>query len=573
MSWIFGAITKHKQLNPQKYKSFLHSPLFNHVSDNYFVAAGGNSRTCFFSSLKGSGWIACGVGLETNQDKTLLLNNSDWGNLCEPENIFVENLDGHFVIVKWKDGIIELQTDSLGLREFYICKTPSEIIFTTRLDWIANFIKTEIDFKEFGSRWLLFNQVTDKSFLKNITRIVSGTKVKIENHTIKIEKKEWQPSSNCDWDENEFKRRVRNLIFPDSTLENLELSLSGGMDSRFLLSFLINSNREKWVTHTFGNLNHPDNQLANKLSAAHGFNHKNIYEPLPETDSLVEELQNFAIQMQIVNPISTYLPLRYYPLFHEDTIVIDGGFGEIWRQEFLFRLQTAGKEAVRNSNTENVLKYLTVNKPNIFSKETIELMFESSKYQLYESFNEMPNINDIGLDNWVTLFSLRTRLKNYYSTEQVRVDNYVVSYMPLVQPSLIKYLFRLNPKFRRNGNLFRKIIKENCKSLSTFTLVKGNITHPYSLTSLQSRVWAKFMRKMKREYYDSNRIELLLAIKDYIVDITNSLEVKNYDHYNYSGIKRIVNNFYNGDLTSADDLDWWLSFELFRGGLSEGKLN
>ena len=56
----------------------------------------------------------------------------------------------------------------------------------------------------------------------------------------------------------------------------ISLSLSGGLDSRLLLSCLANKNSELWETHTFGDPNHPDSKIASQLLSSLNLKNKII---------------------------------------------------------------------------------------------------------------------------------------------------------------------------------------------------------------------------------------------------------------------------------------------------------
>ncbi len=100
----------------------------------------------------------------------------------------------------------------------------------------------------------------------------------------------------------------------------------------------------------------------------------------------------------------------------------------------------------------------------------------------------MPDANQIGVANWIDLFSIRSRLTNYYAPEQARVDQYVISFMPLVQKDVLNLLFGLNNSDKKNGKLFKQLIRQNSIQLTKQPLVKGNITHPFNSSSLGARL-------------------------------------------------------------------------------------
>ena len=138
--------------------------------------------------------------------------------------------------------------------------------------------------------------------------------------------------------------------------------------------------------------------------------------------------------------------------------------------------------------------------------------------------------------------------------------------MPFAQASLLEYLPALNYYLRKNGILFRNIIKQNNNKLTSFPLAKGEVIHPFVLNSLQSRAWSYFMDKAGLIHKDNTNVQFLLHLKEYILDIVNSKSTAECGFYDYNKVKNIVYGFYNNDFGLANQLDWWLSFELFRQG-------
>lgn len=565
MSWIFGVIDFNNRLDSSQYKNLHKNSLFTTTNENFYLAAGGNSDTCFCDrSDEKNGWVVCGIGIKRSDNKFQLWNKDGWKNLFRQNHITLNELDGHFAGIRWINNKVELYTDKLGLREIFFTKTEQQVIFSTRIEWIIKFLNAEIDFREFGSRWLLYNQISGRSFIKNVTRIVGGMKATISNHSIEIENNNWLPSFNQHYEEIDYIDIISKIISIESSHQNIQLSLSGGLDSRFLLSFLINPLTINLSTYTFGNPHHPDNRIADRITKEIGIDHENIHKDLPGTETLINDLEKFGINLQVTNPISTYLPLRYYHLIDPKSLKIDGGFGGFWRDKFFFKLQIAGKKALLDKNVPNIMKYLRASKPAIFNSETLKMMTESSQEQIDESLSELPDANEIGSKNWIDLFSVRTRIKNYYAPEQARIDDYVVSYMPLIQSSLLELLFRSKPDLKPNSKFFRKVTKENCNVLSRFPLVKGNTIHPYALSPLQGQAWCAGKQKLGFDYRDTDRIKLWNKLKNFVMEIVESPDVKSFEHYDYASIRKLVQDFYKGNTKLAYDFDWWLSFEFFR---------
>ena len=134
------------------------------------------------------------------------------------------------------------------------------------------------------------------------------------------------------------------------------------------------------------------------------------------------------------------------------------------------------------------LAFLRYHRVDIFTEEALKEMEKGIVDQFEELFSEMPDANQIGFEKWIDLFSIRSRLTNYYSPEQARVDHLVVSFMPLVQKDILNLLFGINDSDKRNGKLFKQLIRQNSDQLTKQPLVKGNITHPFNSSSIGARL-------------------------------------------------------------------------------------
>ena len=53
-------------------------------------------------------------------------------------------------------------------------------------------------------------------------------------------------------------------------------------------------------------------------------------------------------------------------------------------------------------------------------------------------------------------------------------------------------------------------------------------------------------------------------LKPYILDLTGSTELQNYAPYSHGSVRALAEAYYNGDISKASSLDWWLTFETWR---------
>lgn len=135
--------------------------------------------------------------------------------------------------------------------------------------------------------------------------------------------------------------------------------------------------------------------------------------------------------------------------------------------------------------------------------------------------------------------------------------------MPFIQPSVLNYGFSLNINEKKNGRLFLKIINDG-KKLNKYPLVKDQIIYPFSSNIFFTRMYQKAKRKMGLIHTTSKKIDLLSTLKEFTFDKISSQDIRNFDLYNYKKVSNLITNFYNGNTSFADELIWWISFEIWR---------
>jgi hypothetical protein len=566
MSWIFGAVGEDCDEIKRKIKSFLPEPITEFNENNLVIAAGGKKETCNFT--REGNFIAAGVGISTDSI-TRILTSGDWANIADGKDPLPIN--GHYVFIKWNNDELSIFTDRTGLRDIHLYEpSKKNFIFSTRADWLAEFAGKKLNFKEFGSRWLLLNQISTSSIFENIDRITSGTSLTISRHNFILSKSfnNWLPSIEKDECTIEnFSRSLELITFPASN-QKISLGLSGGLDSRVLFSYLLISENKNWKTHTFGDENHPDSIIADKIARKSGINHEQINSPLPAADSLINQIKEFISSTMLTSSASAYLQQRHYnELFLRDEIIIDGGFGEIWRRGFFNRMLAAGKNSLRNKKAKELIPYLSLHRADIFNEDIKQQMQEGCEEQILQKLEELPDIDSIGIENFADLFALKTRLVNASSHEQARLDSIVVTYMPFVQLSLLENLFMVKLSLRKNSKMFKKIISKNYPALEKFPLVKGEQFYPYKLNTLQSRIWNRAANKIGLKSYENDiSKKMITTLSPFIKDLLNSNEVKECGYYNIKKLNKLAAALDKNDLSSNDinEIDWWLAFELFR---------
>ncbi len=569
MSWFFGIVTKEKKSASLHY-NFLPKPIFSFSGEQTKFIAGGITETCFagtFDELSHhnfSHWIAVGSAIHFTGSSAKFLAAIDWKKILNEKSPRTLMLDGHFVAIRWNEKQCEIFSDQTGLRAAFFSHTKNSVVISTRLDWTAKATgNNEIDFHHFGPRWIAYNQITQTSIIKNIVRIPAGGKCMLtaDSHSLHhtpinpLEKKSEQSPETL----------LRAAIQPALSAEQrCSFGLSGGLDSRLFLALLLNQ-KNPFAVHTFGNVGEPDVDIA--LAIAKGENlvqriyssSKNISKPP------LSEIVQYAAEANLNDHVGTFLRLQHYRAMQkENLLMIDGSFAEFARRQLANRLYIRGRKALFKKDIDGIAQNFLFNRGDIFSRDTTQEMYYGYREQLRAVISEMPDIHEIGLQNFVDLFTLRTRLPNNGGDEQARLDAMMQNYMPSVQPIYLRAVFQMPLEQKTNARWFRNMIRKLRPSLERYPLVKNNTTYPFWMNGIPATVWTKTKSIAGMVSIENPNKDFLFNFKEEIFDIIHSEKCKTYPYYNYSAIRTLAEQYYSGNSQHERALLWFVTFELWR---------
>ena len=571
MSWILGFNGASLSRTMRERLVALHDdPLHQWEGPTHYVAAGGLPETCCTGVLPGDpegAWVVVGLGIQRHDDHCSFLDAAAWGALLSPPTPDFDGLDGHFVAMRWRGGQLEAFTDELGVRTLYLTTLPDGIAFSTRLDWLTALRDgAAIHFEAFGAHWLTFNQLSTTSLARDIERLGPGGYARCTGQNLDVSETPWTLEiTKKDRQGEAFARTLSALVHPWMPERRaLTLGLSGGLDSRLLLALRL-QDTPIVQTHVFGPDAHPDVRLARRMAHQEGLRQLHFDEPMPDADMCLALLRDQVAQTQAVSAASSVLGLRYYGDLHTRRLVmIDGGLGEASRRQFMNRLLRRGRAALRSGDPAAILPHLRVPRAGVFNQETLATMVLGAQQQIDALWQALPDLHSIGEENFIDLLGVMTRLPNFFGFEQNRLDGVIQNYMPFAQPSLLRALFQTPLGLRRNGWLFRRLIRSQRASLARYPLVKGGVTYPFRMSTAPAYVWAKLKTRLGQGYTDTTRLRFLETVKPFALDAVHSQEVRTYPAYDHDRLTRLVEGFYQGQSDLAAEVDWWLAFEMWR---------
>jgi hypothetical protein len=565
MSWIFGISGVNNNLSEKSFTD--KNLLFSFQSENLKIFAGGFKENVFFERInESSGWVVCGIGILRDNSNYRFMDSKNWRKFLLEEPT-PGKLDGHFISVTWNNDGIKFFNDKLGIRELYILKSENFVAFSTRPDFFSLLNhKYEINFNELSGYWLLSFPLSTKCLFKKIIRLGQGgrgntckNEVSLNNTNLTFD---FRNSSNA----VKFAGELSAVTsFPLMYGKNISLGLSGGLDSRVLLEMLLNSNSKNWQTHSFGSENLPDVKIAEQISSDKNINHQKLYLPVPQKDKCLSLLRDSISQLGPIVPASEVLVYPYYStLFKQERVIIDGGDGEIHRREFLNRILFLSGKTIINEDNKKLLSLLSINRSSIFNDDILILMQNEVRNQVRDLFLYMPPPNDIGLENWLDLLILKYKLPDLSGPSQSLLDGMCVAYMPYIQPHLLELSFRMSVQQKKNGQIFRNILNKSNNKLNSYKLVKNSFYYSYNTGSLNLRFKMLIKRRFGLLYKEKTPEEFLNMMKEYILDMISSDEFNTFEYYNHRKIKQMVNSYYAGDKTRESEINWWLTFDIWR---------
>ena len=575
MSWIIGFLgAKIGSIPSLALRSITPAPIYRLENPQLYIALGGIQETCFFGSgeegeTNSTGWAVVGLGIKLQNGQARFLASSDWNAILSQAQPDFQDLDGHFLAIRWQGQNVQCFTDQLGLRTLYFTKFKGGVYFSTRLDWLSRCTgKHEVDFEAFGSRWLTFNQLSYESCISGIERLGPGGFAEFESGSIKTHRNTpWVADFEITSDPK-CTSVLRALIAEECQRSRMSLGLSGGIDSRVLLSVLCAAGNTSFSVHTFGDPSDPDVRVSQEISTNLGLKRYYFNDPIPSVEDCISMIREFVGQTILIEPVSSFLKLRYYPKLRAlQKTMIDGGFGEIARRQYLNRIMQFGRNALRQGDLSKLYKLMHTPRAPIFRSDISKAMECGTLKRIAALFEGMPPIDTIGYENFLDLLAIRTRFPNYGGPEQGRLDGQIVNYMPFAQPSFLRGMFRTPIQLRRNGKLFRAIIRENKPLLARFPLVKFGTIYPFVLPTIPSWILTKVKSRTGFSFRDTMLDDFLMQMAEFIQDTVHSNHVMSHPAYDHPTIVQTVERYYRGERLLAKCVDWWLSFEMWRQSL------
>jgi len=515
MGWFIGLLPKRSTFHESEVRGYLHSlkeiakdaPALSVERKEMIFLGGGLPDTFRFHVTNTvncqQGWAVCGIGIKNDSGSFSIMRNDDWSNLLsnEPSLDEMHKINGHYAVLSWNKNRFEIFCDALELRRAYVVETEKFFLISTRLDWIVSIVPDSVlKIERLASGWSLVNSVSDECFIGNVIRVGPSGHVRIMNGKITHTWQHWEPGAP---EESTIAVLLKQItVLPLKDEHKITLGLSGGMDSRTLLSVLCDLPKESWQVHSCGDADNLDIKIAKRIANELNVRHEiKYYQPqeLKTVDSVVRTIKEYALHTEMAESLFGYPKLELFSsMAREGYWMVDGGYGELLRRSYGNKLLLAGRGAVRERSASGILKYLLLPRSPIFNHEIQQSFLFETHDQLQHAIDTMPDHSAGDFGNWVDLFHIRYRLRNYAGNSQSLYDCSIPGYMPFAQPAMLSTYFGLASRQRCNNKLNRKIIADGEARLQRIPLLTSGAVVPYwtSRNILFSRLIGRIKRKV-----------------------------------------------------------------------------
>ncbi|MFW5803827.1 MAG: hypothetical protein ACOCWG_01190 [bacterium] len=414
----------------------------------------------------------------------------------------IENLiNGYILLIDKNDKNIYLYTDIFGFYHLFYLNRNDKIIVSNNYNDLIEYSHKKLDYYAFLDVVLFNYTLLDRTPLKDIKRVKGGSFVRIaENSTLKIESK-FNYADNFTYnelskaDEVQISNYITDALSKNlASKENNILTMTGGFDSRILLSALCNQNL-RFESITFGQKGNIEIETIKPFMNRFSSHHELIdldEKYVKNIDSTLRDYLNYTLDC----PVSLDLPHYLFVKNNIPSSNLITGFmgGEILSGQSIGAQVTFTEFAGDLLTTKNIddLKQKFLDKVSdlkILNKDKIEPLLSDYLKSLEEYLYQEDNINILRFfinEKYAKFFGAINKVFRNHS-------NIVVPFMDkkildLVLNSEISFLrkeqFQKNPLSNfKVKTLQAKMVDYLCKDLSKTKLDRlytiNDLSKPY----------------------------------------------------------------------------------------------
>lgn len=434
---------------------------------------------------------------------------------------FIKKLNGNFVILIYdlKLNKIIIANDRFGFRVHYYCLNQDKIIFSPEIKAILQDENFKKELNEIGvSQYFAFGEFWDKTtFFKKINLLPPASILTYDGKKLTLEKY-WELKYVADYSKTEKEysdELVKALKISVERRMNEEIrygvTLSGGLDSRSVLSSIPDPIRKKTIVCTFGSEDCDEVKIAKKVTKKLGIINHIISEV---NSSMILEYANKDIWL---NEGRNYIGVTFaYPIFEKlrgkVDLVFDG---------FAMDLSLGGsylnKERVKCENENSLIDSLS--RKRIFNDMELKNLFLPDYYRKIKDIpknsikKEFKKLKSSLPGNKSDEFFMNTRVA-WMHIGDLTIRNFLEVSHPTSDNDFFDIILKIPPEWRLDHRTYKIFLKKLSSEMSKIPYDKIMIrpTNPNILWKL-AIVYLVIKERFKKKLNVLTKGKILLRNK------------------------------------------------------------
>lgn len=416
---------------------------------------------------------------------------------------FISDLDGVFNIFIYNKKLRKLYifNDSAGSSYLYYYWDNKQLIFASEMKSILKIIKNKtLNIKSVVEQFLFSHPLFNRTLVQEINILKPGSILELHNNKLTINRyfhiTDYITQNAVDKNLNYYINKLYN-IFDRVTqkflsTDKISLPLTGGIDSRFLLHFMLKYNYNFEDIYTIGDPESEDVEIAKKICNSYKLPHRHMIRNLNFMDNIF--YNNYKYSDGELPPIFNDFSKHVWE--NGNQYIIQYAYNDIvFGERFSFQNRFLNN---KKTSDEDIKKVISIFQNISYYK--IKSIFKDNKNHFTEISEELShylkNLDNLPLYSVFDVFSWQQHCRRWNNLGQI-TGRYTRRLVPSQDKNIIKFALNLPYKYRRWRYLLRKTITKKCHRLASFKREGTGVSLKYP-NSIQ--IFAKAYRK----YFKNN---------------------------------------------------------------------
>lgn len=492
---------------------------------------------------------------------------------------FVNHISGWYNICGYneKHNEVILVNDELGYLPLYYYENVSYFMFSSKVEsLLASGLmdKTEFDITTFAEHLFFNYPLTDNTYIKEIKTVPNATIIRIKNKKVCFEKywnlgrffnKKYYNKKSSIESINEGLRFAVSKLTSRAANEKISISLTGGWDSRIVLSLIMQEYRNEIYAYSFGAPQAPDILIPQYICEKEGLE----YVPFILDQKYLDRhfMINAKETIELSNGTRSYKRAHYLYSIKDIACITPWLMTGIFGDEVLKIAQISGGTVLAQNTIDFLESRLDINKTlNSFVGQSIPEWFTSSSRDIVNEFGErLDSIKTIlsaydSLSEKYYILRFEYNLRKYFGNEASSYNDFIYGFSPFIDMDFLRefsrtYFFGTRFPFNSNSiklkkmstQLYYDITQTNYKPLTRYYSSRGYSMADVKTISGMLKIFHKkyLIGKERIDAFNTGKTDLLF------IKARQSCTYHDSEVFNHSKIQK------SSSLDSLQSLDYW----------------